>query len=316
MKKLFFVCISQLFLFLSAHSQIDSIYFMKSGSIVAKFNILDIDSIIFYRPINNLLNLDIVYIPEGTFIMGTPLNDPYHQSYENQFQVTLSSFMMTKYEITNQQFADFLNIKNIGFNGLFLSGTYPTYPLITIDYESQIWSLNYINGHWVPTVGYENHPVTEVTWYGAVEFCLYAGGRLPTEAEWEYACRAGTTTLFNTGDCLDFTLANYNWYIPFMNCINTNPSYPTSPQPVGSFPPNGYGLYDMHGNVWEWCYDWFGNYPTSPQNNPIGALTGQFRIERGGSWTYGASSCRSSKRFSLSPGQGLNHTGFRVVFSQ
>lgn len=314
MKKLFIVFIIQIFLFLLAQAQNDTIYFMKSGYAIAKYNIADIDSIVFHKPIYNPLNLDLVNIPEGTFMMGSPVSDPYYQSYESQFQVTLSSFMMSKYEITNQQFADFLNIKNIGVDGFYPSGSYPTYRIIFMNYTSYDWNLIFINGHWQPPVGYENYPVTNVSWYGAVEFCSYAGGRLPTEAEWEYACRAGTTTMFNTGDCLDSTLANYNWYFSFPNCTNI-PNYPTSPQPVGSYPPNGFGLYDMHGNVWEWCQDWFGNYPNSSQNNPTGALSGQFKIERGGAWTYGASSCRSSKRFSAGPGQCIDHTGFRVVFS-
>ncbi len=315
MNRLIIVIFSQLFLLIIGHAQNDTIYFMKSGTVFAKYNITDIDSIVFCKPVYNPLSLELASIPEGSFMMGTPIDNQYYSSYEHPFQVTLSSFMMTKYEITNQQFAEFLNVKDIPANGIYSGGAYPTFPLIFFNYTNEDWSLIYANGQWQSPTGYENYPITSISWYGAVEFCTYAGGRLPTEAEWEYACRAGTTTMFNTGDCLDYTKANYNWVIPFTNCINTNPNYPTSPQQVGSYPPNGYGLYDMHGNVWELCNDWFDYYPTSPQNNPSGALTGQYKTERGGSWTYGASSCRSSKRFAISPGQGSTHTGFRVVFS-
>ena len=100
------------------------------------------------------------------------------------------------------------------------------------------------------------------------------GGHLPTEAQWEYACRAGTTTTFNTGICLNNLQANYNWAYPYNTCTNTNMTYPGKTQSVGSYSPNAFGLHDMHGNVWEWCNDWYGTYYIGPQTDPTGSATG------------------------------------------
>ncbi|MDY0014944.1 MAG: formylglycine-generating enzyme family protein, partial [Bacteroidales bacterium] len=147
--------------------------------------------------------IDWVSIPAGTFTMGSPYDQADRKDDEKPHQVTLSAFKMSKYEITNAQYAAFLNAKNIGSDGEYAAGAFPTQALI---YQSDIvlngiydWGLHYADGQWVPVTGYENHPVIYVTWYGASEFAAYMGCRLPTEAEWEYACRAGTTTHFNTG---------------------------------------------------------------------------------------------------------------------
>jgi formylglycine-generating enzyme required for sulfatase activity len=166
---------------------------------------------------------------------------------------------------------------------------------------------------WVPRAGYENYPVIEVTWYGATEFATYAGGSLPTEAQWEYACRGNTTTPFNTGSCLTNLQANYDWSNPYSTCTNTNTIFPGTTQAVGIYTANAYGLHDMHGNVYEWCSDWYGTYPTTPQTNPTGATTGSCRVQRGGGWVYDARECRSANRNYDLPDWKNGVIGFRVV---
>jgi formylglycine-generating enzyme required for sulfatase activity len=137
-----------------------------------------------------------------------------------------------------------------------------------------------------------------------------AGARLPTEAEWEYACRAGTTTALNNGKKLTSTegqcpnLDEVAWY-------DKNSGGKT--HPVGQKQPNAWGLYDMHGNVWEWCADWYGAYPTGAATDPQGSQTGSFRVLRGGSWYYFAYNCRVAYRYFNRPALRNLHYGFRAV---
>lgn len=252
----------------------------------------------------------MVNIPAGTFTMGSHTTEIGHRTNERQYQVTLSAFRMSKYEITNAQFAAFLNAKSIGSDGKYTAGAYPTKALI---YSNIHLGLIYTDGQWVPVAGYENHPVIRVTWYGATEFATYVGGTLPTEAQWEYACRAGTTTPFNTGACLSNEQANYNWASPYSTCTNTVTTYPGTTQAVGTYAANAYGLHDMHGNVWEWCSDWHGTYPTTAQTNPTGATTGSARVLRGGCWLLIAQYCRSAFRSYSGPNHSSETVGFRVV---
>ncbi|MFZ4726543.1 MAG: formylglycine-generating enzyme family protein, partial [Paludibacter sp.] len=262
-----------------------------------------------------IVNISTSLIPAGTFIMGSPITEVGRSTDETQYSVTLSAFRMSKYEITNAQYAAFLNAKSIGSNGIW--STAPTYPTQTLIYSSGTsydWGLKYSGTQWVPVAGYENAPVINVCWYGAAEFATYVGGSLPTEAQWEYACRGGTTTPFNTGDFLTNLQANYNWVSPYNGGTNTVTTYPGKTLPVGTYAPNGYGLYDMHGNVWEWCADWYDTYPTSDQTNPIGASTGLYRVIRGGRWFNYAKDCRSAYRYKNYPYTDYNSIGFRVVF--
>ena len=266
---------------------------------------------------NNIddLTIDVttVPIPAGSFTMGSPVTEYNRYADETQHHVTITAFQMSKYEITNEQYAKFLNANSIGNNGLYPAGNYPNDILIYSSENTYDWGLHYADNKWIPVAGYENHPANCVTWYGAAEFANYAGGRLPTEAEWEYACRANTSTPFNTGACLSYTQANYNWALPYGTCTNSVIAAPYTNQAVGSYPANAFGLHDMHGNVWEWCSDWYGNYPDTPQTDPNGPVTGLLRVRRGGSGNRDAQGCRSAIRIGVVPSDAGAGLGFRIV---
>lgn len=304
----------------SVNAQTDTMYVMKTGNIIAKYNTkTDLDSIIFYNPTTDYLThkISLVVIPSGMFIMGSPQSEINRNNNETQFPVSISSIKMSKYEITNEQFAEFLNAKKVSSNGIDPTGNYPSQALI---FPYSAWGLLYSNSKWVPVSGYEKSPLVYVTWYGADEFSRYVGGNLPTEAQWEYACRATTTTTFYTGNCLTNADANYNWNLPYVGCSNSTSNYPVHPINVGSYAPNAFGLYDMHGNVFEWCSDWIGTYPTSLQTNPTGPLSGTGKVARGGSWYHAAVYGRAANRNGNGDGSGYSQgfysgaLGFRVVF--
>ena len=149
-------------------------------------------------------------------------------------------------------------------------------------------------------------PVEQVSWDDCQEFCKKLSKKLgltvslPTEAQWEYACRAGTTGAY-AGN-----LGKMGWY-------SSNSRRKT--HPVGQKKPNAWGLYDMHGNVWEWCQDWYGLYSASPTSDPTGPNSGSYRVNRGGGWGDGAQCCRSAIRFRTSPDSRCNDLGFRPVLA-
>lgn len=159
--------------------------------------------------------------------------------------------------------------------------------------------------------GRGKRPVINVSWDDAKAFADWAGAQLPTEAQWEYACRAGSQTPFNDGNCLSTNAANYDGNYPYSGC--NSGAYKEKTMAVGSFAPNGWGLHDMHGNVWEWCADWYGDYPASAQSNPQGPSTGSPRVMRGGSWNYDAQYCRSANRSGYAPDNRDSNLGFRLV---
>jgi len=219
-------------------------------------------------------------IPAGTFTMGSPTSEVNRFDNETQHQVTLSAFKMSKYEVTFEQY------------DAFCDATSREKP------SDEGW-------------GRGKRPVINVSWNDATAFAEWMGCRLPTEAEWEYACRAGTTTPFSTGSNLTTSQANYNGNYPYNN--NAKGEYRQKTLPVGSFTANAYGLFDMHGNVWEWCSDWYGDYSSGAQTNPKGAASGSFRVCRGGSWDFYAFICRSANRFLSSPDFRYYLIGFRLV---
>ncbi|MEA3445959.1 MAG: formylglycine-generating enzyme family protein [Bacteroidota bacterium] len=220
-------------------------------------------------------------IPAGTFTMGSPTSEVDRSNVETQHQVTLSAFKMSKYEVSFEQY------------DLFCKATGRDKP------DDEGW-------------GRGKRPVINVSWYDATAFAEWMGCRLPTEAEWEYACRAGTTTPFNTGNNLTTAQANYNGNYPYNN--NAKGEYREKTMPAGSFAANAYGLFDMHGNVWEWCSEWSGAYSTSAQTNPKGASSGSIRVRRGGSWFSNAYYCRSALRCDFTPDARSNFfIGFRLV---
>ena len=165
------------------------------------------------------------------------------------------------------------------------------------------------------------YPIYCVSWDECQAFIarLNAGGegtyRLPTEAEWEYACRAGTSTPFGIGNGhdLDSTQANFNGDYPYGKGEKGADRKQTTP--VKSFAANAWGLYDMHGNVREWCQDWYGDYPTGAVVDPQGSDTGDCRVLRGGSWINYARDCRSARRYGRSSERRLNYFGFRLLRS-
>lgn len=226
--------------------------------------------------------IEWVSIPAGTFDMGSPNNEPERLVREPQHQVTISAFKMSKFEVTFEMY------------DAFCEATGKTKP------NDKGW-------------GRGKNPVINVSWNDAVAFAKWMGCRLPTEAEWEYACKAGTTTPFTYGNNITTAQANYDGWFPY----NKNPNGENRRKtiPVGSLEPNSWGLYDMHGNVWEWCSDWYGDYATGSQSNPQGAASGTERVTRGGGWNTVAGYSRSSHRSSETPVTTSDCVGFRLVSS-
>jgi formylglycine-generating enzyme required for sulfatase activity len=271
-------------------------------------------------------DVEYVAIPAGTFLMGSPVNEYGRKDDEGpQHEVTLSGFTMSKYEITNWQYAAFLNARGIGADGFYPEGEFPHQILIVGYKYIKAFHLMHDGHKWISNGEFENFPVGLITWYGAYEYAKYAGGRLPTEAEWEYACRATTTTLFNTGNCITDLDARFDIsYPPIGSCSYTNYTKPFSPKQVGSYAPNLFGLYDMHGNAWEWVSDWFGLYRPEPQKNPIGPSVGTCPegnneagpcgLARGGDWNMPSRALRSAWRYPL-PRNNFDYAlaGFRIV---
>ena len=227
----------------------------------------------------------MVLIPAGTFVMGSPDSDMDRDSGETQHTVTLTKdFYMSKYEVTQKEY-------------LAVMGNNPS------SFTSDL-----------------NRPVERVSWNDALSYCakltaseksagrLSAGWvyRLPTEAEWEYACRAGTTTAFYFGKELRSVMANFN---------DSNGTYLARTSAVGSYQPNAFGLYDMHGNVSEWCLDRFESFLDETVTDPLGPATGPFRMVRGGNWGRPAKHCRSAMRGYDSPSDRSSYIGFRPVLA-
>ena len=214
------------------------------------------------RDLGKGVRLEMVLVPAGKFMMGGP---------EKDHEVTLTKpFYMGKYEVTQEQWFEIMGGNPSKEKGRML-------------------------------------PVTNVSWNDCQDFIkklnakTNGGYRLPTEAEWEYACRAGTTTKYSVGDKITPKDANYR------------DSKIGEPVAVGSYKPNVFGLYDMHGNVWEWCEDWHYDYPSGAVTDPKGPATGSVRVLRGGSFDSNGLDARSSLRVVNEPSFRLVDFGFRLA---
>ena len=249
------------------------------------------------------IKFEMAAIPAGTFMMGSPGTEPGRYTDETQYQVTLSAFNICKYQVTQEFYQ-------------LVMGSNPSY------FDSNP-SSGEVQGR---------RPVENVSWYNAVSFCnelskleglnpAYTisgtdvtwnrsanGYRLPTEAEWEYACRAGTTTAFNNG-------VTQNWQnsaaVNELGWYSSNSGSRT--HEVGKKQANKWGLYDMHGNVYEWCWDWYGTYPNTAETDPAGPSSGSYRVRRGGGWDSIAQNARSAYRVYGNPSNWGYRIGFRLA---
>ena len=251
----------------------------------------------------------LVLISGGTFTMGSPESEAWRGGDEQQHTVTVSDFYISPYEVTQADYEALTGTNPSSFHG----GNLP------VDSVSWLDTITYCNllseqEGLTPAYQLEGDPVS---WDRSAD-----GYRLPTEAEWEYACRAGTVTPFHTEDSISAEESNYWGNYPYMiedNYFNqenleTRPGtsrYETVA--VDSFEANGYGLYNMHGNVGEWVWDLYGEYGAENQINPTGAQTGNLHISRGGGWNDFAKNLRSAYRATSQGGRGAYNTGFRLV---
>jgi uncharacterized repeat protein (TIGR02543 family) len=260
---------------------------------------------------------DMVWIPGGTFTMGSPASEPNRVNDETQHTVTLSGFYMGKYQITQEKYQAVTGSNPSGFTTAVSgeSGTPGKLPVETVRWYDALVFCNRlsmaeglspaysINGSTNPTTWGSVPTSSDATWNAVTVVSGSTGYRLPTEAQWEYACRAGTTTAYNTGD----TISDMGWY--------SNNSVDKTHQ-VGLKPANAWGLYDMHGNVHEWCWDWYGAYAAGAQTDPMGASSGTYRVYRGGYWRDSAEYLRSAYRYNVNPFVRVNIIGFRLVRPQ
>lgn len=251
----------------------------------------------------------LVWIPAGSFMMGSPASEAERNADEVQHLVTLTKgIYMGKYEVTQGQY-------------LGVVGSNPSF-----------FQTNDVNGN--PISPDLNRPVEQVSWNDATNYCALltqsdrAAGRilsnwmyrLPTEAEWEYACRAGTTSAFHFGSAIHGSMANFYSFYEYDAAIGDIPvaspvGYIDRTTTVGSYEPNAFGLYDTHGNVWEWCQDWYDEYPAGAGVDPTGASTGSARVSRGAGWNFVGWYCRSATRGSGPPTHRTSPIGFRVVLA-
>lgn len=279
------------------------------------------------KEITNSIGMKLVLIPKGTFTMGSPPSEAYSNDSERQHEVTLSEdYYLGAFEVTQAQY-----LKVMGVNPSYYQG-------------DKVVERHPQTGRVVKEVDCSNRPVECVAWHEAVEFCVRLSHlpderkarrvyRLPTEAEWEYACRAGSKTAYSFGDN-GRDLGKHGWFgnnsgtkqldfdYVYSLVIRPDNSYSDAitsagcaTHPVGEKKPNAWGLYDMHGNVSEWCSDWSGEYPKKSVIDPMGPKGGTHRVIRGRGYESRAQDCRSAARNSSSPWGRSIEGGFRVALS-
>jgi uncharacterized protein (TIGR02996 family) len=253
--------------------------------------------------LRNSIGMELVLIPPGQFVMGSPPDEEGRRDDETQREVASTRpFYLGAFPVTQEEYQN-------------VTGTSPSYFSTGGDGAGSVKGLDT-----------RRFPVEQVSWDDAVAFCKKLSAmpaetrsgrkyRLPTEAEWEYSCRGGARSSepFHFGASLSSTQANFNGNYPY-GAAHKGP-YLARTSEVGSYKPNAFGLYDLHGNVWEWCSDWYepGYYATSPAKDPSGPPRGSGRVLRGGNWYNPGQYCRSAIRDRYAPAYRNDHLGFRVA---
>lgn len=260
-------------------------------------------------------DMEMIKIPGSTFNMGSPVDEEGRSNDEKLHPVTISSFLIGKYEVTQNQYQALIGTNPSMFEGDKL-------PVESLNWYDAIEFCNKLsikNGlkpyYRIDKNKHDpNNKNSEDNLKYTVKISGGTGFRLPTEAEWEYACRAGTTSAFHYGETIDGTMANFNGN----NSYNWKKGlYRGKTTEAGSFLPNAYGLHDMHGNVDELCWDWYdeGYYEKSTAKDPKGSISGEDRVVRGGSWYFNSYYQRSARRGRVYPDSVVSNIGFRVVRS-
>ena len=231
-------------------------------------------------------------------MMGSPADEHDRDTDEVRLQVTVNSFYIGKYEVTQKEYQGMMRENPSDFKGNNLP----------VENVSWFDALNFCNRLSIreglnPAYKYDGK---EIIWDRNAN-----GYRLPTEAEWEYACRAGTNSPFNTGENITSDQANYDGNFPYAGSIPQKFLEKTSP--VGSYQANSLGLFDTHGNVFEWCWDWYDYYLHEDNINPAGPVSGTFRVIRGGSWANSGVALRSAYRGIYFPDGGSDRIGIRLA---
>lgn len=273
----------------------------------------------------NSIGMTLVRIPAGKFTMGSPAGEKDRLDHENQHEVEITrDLYLGTHEVTIGQFRKFATDEGYRTDAETDGQGGFGYNEATGSFEGRKPQYTWQNTGWNVT---DDHPVVNVSWNDAKAFCAWLSRkeqktwRLPTEAEWEYACRAGSKTAFQNGDDPEGLAQAGNVAdgtakakLPNLKAILAKDGYVFT-APVGKFQKNRFGLYDMHGNVWEWCEDWYdpGRYPEGSPRDPTGPSTGSSRAFRGGSWDRTAARCRSAARGGNAPTFRNFILGFRVV---
>jgi formylglycine-generating enzyme len=277
---------------------------------------------------------NFVQLPATTFAMGSPRNEGYAADGEGPVHdVTLAAFAINRYTVTNAEFTEFVDATgfcteserfewSFVFAGLLPDDFPPTRGVAAAPWWRQVDGADWRHpeGPQSSIEGRENHPVIHVSWNDAVAYCRWSGTRLPTEAEWEFAARGGLEgRRFPWGDELvpggEHRMNVFQGTFPM---TNTDADGFAGTCPVDTYEPNGYGLFNMTGNVWEWCADWFNprTYTKKPVTDPRGPATGTHRVMRGGSYLCHESYCsryRVAARSANTPDSAAGNIGFRVV---